>query len=162
MNIKIKMTDIHDDLLMCFGELNSLLSNIMDNHIRERFNLKEEDSIYEFLQFKESVQNYKFEVELFNENKKYNLERDLTKNRLNELIKYRKIALNSLKNLKNVISKTVYIDFREDLKLTVNLLVESTNIYLTSIRDFLKENYSELEYNFIIKNYELDDIDFEI
>ena len=86
----------------------------------------------------------------------------LTKNRLNELIKYRKIALNSLKNLKNVISKTVYIDFREDLKLTVNLLVESTNIYLTSIRDFLKENYSELEYNFIIKNYELDDIDFEI
>lgn len=158
--MNIKMTDLNELILICCAELDSLCSSLMDNKIREDLHILVEDekTFYEFSKFKNFVEDYKFALELFNKNKEWNFEHELTKTMLSHVDDVREGAEVSLNNITRVLAKTRYVTFRDDLKDSVNMLIDSINKYLKMIKQFFEMNCSKREYENILKNYNLEDL----
>lgn len=158
--MNIKMTDLNELILICCAELDSLCSSLMDNKIRECLHILVEDekTFYEFSKFKNFVEDYKFALEFFNKNKKWNFEHELTKTMLSYVNDIREGADISLNNIIRVLAKTKYVTFRDDLKDSVNMLIDSINKYLKMIKQFFEMNCSKQEYENILKNYNLEDL----
>ena len=158
--MKITMNDLNELILISCAELNNLASYIMDNKIEEDLKAEQskEKTWYEFVKFKEKVEDYKFSLELFNKNKEWNLEHQFTRSGLDKTIDAREYAEIAVFNIERVLQKTKYLEFKDDLKESVNLLIASINGYLTIIKNFLESKVSELEYKNLLKNYNLENL----
>lgn len=159
--MKITMQDLNELILICCAELNNLSSHIMDNKIQEDLHVfvKNKKTYYQFSNFKERVEDYKFALEEFNKNKRWNLEHEVTKTCLYHVNEVREFAETSLNNINRILKKTNYIEFRDNLKDSVNTLIDAINGYLLIIKQFFETECSELEYKNIMKNYNLQNLD---
>lgn len=157
------MLDILDNMTTCFAELDYLCSEIMNKEIESKYNIfsaKIDRTYYEFSKFRESVNDYRFKLEEFNNNKEWNLKNQCNRQMLTYLDEFRENAEKSLINIDHILKLSVYIQFKHELILSIATLIRSINGYLTNIRRFLKENCSEFEYNNLITSFNLSNLNF--
>ena len=158
----VDLNELNDLMYLCFIDLNNIISLSSENEIASSLCIKssKKTSFYEFLKFKESVENYRFELELFYKNREWNLKKQLNRKILSDITEWRTYAETALKDLNNFLSNTKYLEFKEQLTITVKTLVSSVNGYLSVIRRYLKRNVSDKEYQNLTKLYNLDDLKY--
>lgn len=129
----------------------------MIDKIRENLLIedKKEESFYKFLKFKEALDDYRFELKLFNDNKEWNFKQGVTREMLNNVCIARSRTRKALDNIKRVQEKIKQTDFIDELELAVSTFKDSINDELSITLEFLKKTVSEKEFRNLIQLYEL-------
>ena len=155
----ITLSELNRIVLECLVRLNYLCSLGTDEAIKNSLNIhsspraRNQKYIWkEFKKFKDKIDEYRYRLELFYENNEYNLQNSITRKSLSDIPKIRKVSETSIKNVERVLNYNGYSEelrnmFSED----VNTLVFAINLQIDIIRDYLRDNCSELEYNNLVE-----------
>lgn len=162
----ITLSELNRTVLECLVRLNYLCSLGTDEAIKNSLNIhsspraRNQKYIWkEFKKFKDKIDEHRYRLELFYENKEYNLQNSITRKSLSDIPKIRKVSETSIKNVERVLNYNGYSEelrnmFSED----VNTLVFAINLQIDIIRDYLRDNCSELEYNNLVELYDLHEL----
>lgn len=158
----VTMGQLNIKIFKCLAELNRLCSMIMNNEIQSSLRIfsDKETTYFEFSKFKDSVEDYRFSLEQFEKFKEYNLEHDITRSRLEQVTLFRDKAEIGITNAKRIINETKYFDFKAQFEYTIKTLVDSINIYMYLITDYLQENLKEEDYKNLVELYKLQDLKY--
>ena len=102
----ITLSELNRTVLECLVRLNYLCSLGTDEAIKNSLNIhsspraRNQKYIWkEFKKFKDKIDEHRYRLELFYENKEYNLQNSITRKSLSDIPKIRKVSETSIKNV---------------------------------------------------------------
>ena len=160
----VTLSELNRTILECLVRLNYICSISTDEAIKSSLNIYSspmgQKSIWkEFKKFRDKIDEYRYRLELFYDNKEYNLQNGITRKSLTDIPKIRKVAQASVKNAERVLKYNGYSEeLRDMLSHDVNTLIFAINLQMDLIRDYFRDNCTEIEFNNLVKLYDLHEL----